>query len=192
MRIGVILIALVLITTCLVGGTFAKYISTTTGDATATVAKWSFKVNNTEIAITPAAALTFDLFNTVKEADTTTPETDVAAAKIAPGTGGEFALAVENLSEVNATYAIAYTAQNASNIPLEFSTDKTTWGTLDSVAVAATALNMGASATTKTIYWRWAFGDPANNTTDTALGIAAQTTPATVMITATITAAQVD
>lgn len=71
MRIGVIVLALTLITACLAGGTLAKYSTTvdSTG-STGTVAKWSWKINDANAAGNWA----FNLFNTVKEADTTTAE----------------------------------------------------------------------------------------------------------------------
>ena len=45
-RLGVLALALTLVTTCLTGGTMAKYVTEVTGNATAAVAAWSFKVNN--------------------------------------------------------------------------------------------------------------------------------------------------
>lgn len=188
MRIAGFMLAVSLLMTCVISSTMAKYTSAATGSDTATVAKWSVKVNGREIAVSPAATVDFGLFDTVKDSNGTDEETDVATGKIAPGTSGEFTLTIENSSEVNAQYAIDFTVTNDANIPLEFSADGTEWktsleGVTDTIAMSATA--------TKTIYWRWAFeqtdvatGDAA----DTALGIAAPT----VTVSATITATQVD
>lgn len=188
MRIAGFMLAVSLLMTCVISSTMAKYTSAATDSDTATVAKWSVKVNGSEIAVSPAATVDFGLFDTVKDSNGTDEETDVATGKIAPGTSGEFTLTIENSSEVNAQYAIDFTVTNDANIPLEFSADGTEWktsleGVTDTIAMSATA--------TKTIYWRWAFeqtdvatGDAA----DTALGIAAPT----VTVSATITATQVD
>ena len=188
MRIAGFMLAVSLLMTCVISSTMAKYTSAATGSDTATVAKWSAKVNGSEIAVSPAATVDFGLFDTVKDSNGADEETDVATGKIAPGTSGEFTLTIENSSEVNAQYAIDFTVTNDANIPLEFSADGTEWktsleGVTDTIAMSATA--------TKTIYWRWAFeqtdvttGDAA----DTALGIAAPT----VTVSATITATQVD
>lgn len=202
LRVSALLLALTLITTCFVGGTFAKYTSSTTGDDTATVAKWSFKVNDTEFAKTNPSILTFDLFDTINDTGNTADEGDVADAKIAPGTAGSFNLTVKNESEVNATYTVELTETNASNVPLQYSVDGTTWK--DSIAeVAMTSytnkpIAMNGSETV-TVYWRWVFEgttsgahDGQSDVNDTALGIAAQTAVPTVTITAKLTATQVD
>ena len=204
LRVSALLLALTLITTCLVGGTFAKYTSSTTGSDTATVAKWSFKVNGAEFAVAPEEELTFDLFKTILDTGSAA-EIDVKNGKlIAPGTSGSFDLKVTNDSEVNAKFTVALAETNASNVPLQYSVDNgTTWK--DSIAdltmsgLTDQAIDMGATKTV-TVLWRWVFegttppGAHADQTdvTDTALGIAARTAAPTVTITATLTATQVD
>ena len=202
-RFMILVIALTVVSLMLVSGTYAKYTTSATGSDTATVAKWSIKVNDTEMAISPTPTVTFNLFSTIKEADGTSTEEHVATGKkIAPGTGGSFALAVENASEVTAEYSINLAVTNAGGVPIEFSTDGTTWKSTADVgdlSVATTTIAMGASATT-TVYWRWAFTGAQssnftttqNEVTDTALGIAARTSAAQVQVNATITATQVD
>lgn len=184
-------------------GLISKYNSEVSGTAEASVAKWAWEIGGS--SITSAADVTngytFDLFQTIKEADGTTSETDVASGKIAPGTGGSFDLEITNNSEVNATYAIAFTETNTSGIPIEYSLDGgTTWVTAANLAVNTTNIDMGATAT-KTIQWRWAYtgAQSANytttqtDTTDTALGFAANTTPAPkVQVTAAVTVTQRD
>ena len=49
-RLVAVLAVTMMFTMCFVGGTFAKYTSSATGDDSATVAKWSFKVGGTDIA----------------------------------------------------------------------------------------------------------------------------------------------
>ncbi len=194
MKIAVALLALVLVTSCIVGSTFAKYTSSAnmSGD-TATVAKWAFELNDK--SITASETFSFDLFAALKEADGTTAETNVSATDgslIAPGTGGSFEIKLENLSQVDATYEIAYTVTNTSTIPVKFSVDNgVTWkDTLDNVG--ATDISHTNGTAEIIVQWKWAFdGD------DTALGVAAanateQTPAPTITVSAVVTATQKD
>ena len=81
---------------------------------------------------------------------------------------------------------------NNTSIPIEFSTDGTTWkSTLSEANVTNAAINMNSAAQTKTVYWRWAYDvSAARDTADTNLGVAAQTSPASVTLSATISATQ--
>lgn len=197
MRLASGLLVAVLLTTSMISGTYAKYVTTASADDTARVAKWQIKVNEKDI--TAGDAVTFDLFATVAELDSTTDDTDVKDSKIiAPGTQGKFAFDIENLSEVTANYAIKLTIENSANIPLQFSSDGTTW--VDDIATIETDLTadlaIGAAKTTETVYWRWAFDDttpgkPAaqSDAGDTALGVKGTDT---VKVTAEITATQVN
>ncbi len=49
MRVAAIVLALVLVTSCFVGGTFAKYVAKATGEAEARVAYWGFEATTIEI-----------------------------------------------------------------------------------------------------------------------------------------------
>lgn len=191
MRVASALLVAVLMTTCAISGTFAKYISTGTGFDTARVAEWDIKLEGEEMANT----FTFDLFNTVKDSNGTDNETDVEIGQgetiIAPGTSGSFEINLKNDSEVNAKYAVAYTVTNANNIPVEFSVDGgTTWNkNLAALNATDVALAMGASADV-TVEWRWVyFVDEATDTTDTTLGLGGS---ATIRVDATVTVTQVD
>ena len=106
MRLAAILLVCVLLTTSVISGTFAKYTSEATGSDSARVAKWAFEVN--DAAITATNSFKFDLFNTVYEVGTTADDVDVKDTEtiIAPGTEGQFAIVLENLSEVTASYEI--------------------------------------------------------------------------------------
>ncbi len=203
-----LLVAVVAVGSYFVSGTYAKYTSEIAGDDTASVAKWAWNINNDDItsAEDVTNGYTFDLFDTINEADTTTTEDDVHKTsskvdRIAPGTGGSFDIDITNNSEVNATYAINFTETNANNIPIEYSTDDgSTWSTVSSANVPTTDINMGQSSQTLTVKWRWAFtGAQSSNytstqtdTTDTALGFAANTSAPTVQVTATVTVTQKD
>lgn len=195
------LVALAAVGSYFIAGTYAKYTSEISGSDTASVAKWKWTINGNVIDSVEGATngFTFNLFDTIKDSDLTSSEADVAAGKIAPGTSGSFEINLTNNSEVNATYAIAFTETNAGSVPIEYSTDGTTWVSIGNLNVAATGINMNASAS-KTIYWRWAYtGAQSTNytttqtdATDTALGFGANTSPAEVQVTATVTVTQVD
>ena len=187
MRIASVLLVAVLLSTCAISGTFAKYTSTIAGTDTARVAKWDFKVGGT--TANSSAEFTFDLFKTIKDTDDSA-EDDIAPTDgtvIAPGTQGSFDIVLNNASEVTATYAIAFAVTNANNIPVEFKVGSGEWkSTLDNVA--ATELAIGGDATV-TVSWRWAYGDGSTDAADTTLGLAGT---ATLGVTATVTATQVD
>ena len=190
-RLVAVLAVTMMFTMCFVGGTFAKYTSSATGTDSATVAKWSFKVGETDIATTNTFA--FDLFKTIKDSDGIKDETEmnpVDGSIIAPGTQGSFDLVLTNASQVTAQYAIDYTVTNANNIPVKFSVDGgTTWtdDLADVTASAETTLAVGSAAETITVQWKWDFN--GNDTTDTNLGSAAT---ATLTVAAKVTATQVD
>ena len=78
-RLVAVLAVTMMFTMCFVGGTFAKYTSSATGTDTATVAKWSFKVGETDIATTDT--FTFDLFKTIKDSDGINNETEMKTTK---------------------------------------------------------------------------------------------------------------
>lgn len=190
-RLVAVLAVVMMFTMCFVGGTFAKYTSSGTGTDSATVAKWSFKVGETDIAA--SNEFTFDLFKTIKDSNGTDNETDISpddGTIIAPGTQGSFNLVLTNASQVTAQYAIDYTVTNTGNIPVQFSVDGgTNWTNdlADVVASDATKLAANSGTTTITVQWKWVFD--GNDANDTALGSAAT---ATLTVAAAVTATQVD
>ena len=197
-RLVAVLAVTMMFTMCFVGGTFAKYTSSATGTNSTTVAKWDIRVNGSEIAT--SNRFTFDLFQTITDSDLSNAETDIAPADgsiIAPGTSGKFSIAIQNLSQVNATYSIDYTVTNNSNIPVEFSTNGTAWTTnINDLDVADVAIGLGTD-TTVTVYWRWRFeadNVTEGDATDTSLGSAASvpSSAATLTVEAKVTATQID
>ena len=190
-RLVAVLAVTMMFTMCFVGGTFAKYTSSATGTDSATVAKWSFKVGETDIATTDTFA--FDLFKTIKDSNGTADENDMSPVDgtiIAPGTQGSFDLVLTNASQVTAQYAIDYTVTNNNDIPVKFSVDGGTTWTNDLADVAAsdsTKLAANSGTTTITVQWKWVFD--GNDANDTALGSAAT---ATLTVAAAVTATQVD
>ena len=188
MRVASALLVAVLLTTCAISGTFAKYVSTSNGSDSARVAKWDIKLE--EAAMTET--FTFDLFNTVKDSNGTDNEADVKAGEnetiIAPGTSGSFEINLKNDSEVNAKYAIAYTVTNANNIPVEYKIGEGEWtSNLASLNATDVAINMGQSAAV-TVQWRWVYENNAD-AADTTLGLAGT---ATITVAADVTVTQVD
>ena len=186
--LGIITVLVAVLSLTFVSSTFAKYTSTVSGSDLARVAKWAWEINDDALA-KGATELTFNLFDTIN--DTKDPygaETDVKAELLAPGTQGQFVLKFDNLSEVNATYAVDWTLTNTKSVPLEFSIDGTNWkSNLDELDIDPTTLNMLTGTATVTIQWRWSFdGD------DTALGFDAAAADIEVIVKAAVTFTQVD
>ena len=192
-RIVALLLCLALAVTCVAGAALAKYTTSVSGNDTATVAKWMFEVNDTNVTSSADnETMTFDLFNTIKDSDGENAESDVKTDLIAPGTSGAFDVKIENLSEVNAVYSLDYTVQNDSNVPIKFSLDGADWkDSIDDLDVSEVPIAMETGAETVTVHWMWAF-EGGNDAADTALGIAAQTAAPTVTVTCAATFTQVD
>lgn len=158
MRIASVLLVAVLLSTCVISGTFAKYTSEFTGTSTAKIAKWDVKVANA------TNTFTFNLCDTVLDTNGGAAERDVATAEgstiIAPGTKGQFKIAVTNSSEVNAEYAATFTykvdgtAVAANTLPITFT------------ATSATGNIAMNNSTEIVVDWVWAFleTDDANTT----------------------------
>lgn len=196
-KFTVFVLLITIVALVLVAGTYAKYTSEVSGASTATVAKWQITANGTDITVSNPT-VTFDLFKTINDTGNTNAETDVINSKIAPGTAGEFKLDIKNLSEVTAKYKITFAVDNTGKIPVEFSTDGTTWKKSLDAITSTSDLTAETGTNTVTVQWRWAY-EGANSTnftttqtdaTDTTLGTAG--TPATIKVTTTLTATQVD
>lgn len=161
MRFASVLLVAVLLSTCAISGTFAKYTSTASGTATAKVAKWDVKVAG------ETATFNFNLFDTLKESDGSSAEGDVDAGVIAPGTSGEFTITVKNDSQVNAKYTVTaedFTVKAGEEIldaeknPIEF-------------VITNGSANIGMGVTANiTVKWTWAFRETVeDNANDMAL-----------------------
>lgn len=208
MRLAAFLLVCVLLTTSVISGTYAKYVSTTTDSDSARVAKWGFGT----------ASIAFeDLF--------AASYTNVAAgtddmAIIAPGTAGEVTFAFEATgSAPEVAYKIVVDTDgsgihtNIENNPnIVWQLDANGYGTWDEMLgdiaalsqarVEANALptNFGKNAT-HTIYWKWIFDENAtnkeantanNDTMDTNMGNGAVTTEQSVTLVVNIKAEQID
>lgn len=174
-RLGVLALALTLITTCLVGSTMAKYVSEVTGSATAAVAKWSFKANDNTTAFTA-----IDLGDS-SHRDAYTPQT-VTEKVIAPGTKGSFDIIIDGTgSEVGIDYDVKITLDADVTLPNDMtfslseisgSSPGKSFDTFISDANTSNALKgtLDYDATTNamkktiTVYWSWDYG--TDDTTD--------------------------
>ena len=167
-RLGALALALTLVSTCLMGGTLAKYTTTVTGTATATAAKWVFNANN--------AAADTKKFENINLGDTLNYKvTDIKTGVIAPGTEGKFDIELNGTgSKVGIDYTIeitkaAITMQN-KELPsnLVFSTKEikegNTGNSLDKLSSESGSLLSGTidykdskMEKTITIYWKWPY-----------------------------------
>ena len=197
-RLAILVLALVIVSMMIISGTYSKYTSSATGTDSVAVAKWDIKLNTAQIATGSAETVDVSLFDTIVDTANGVAETDVDETQtdklIAPGTKGEFDLVLVNDSEVNATADVNLSVTNASSIPLEYSTNGTTWSsTIADANVSGAALSMNGGTTTVTIYWRWVYSSGAvGDNADTVLGIAARTTRPEVTVSAQVVATQVD
>ncbi len=209
-RIAALMFSLTLVTSCFVGETFAYFASTKSATDSARYAKWSFKVNDLEIANNAEWSTYFNIFETINDTnkEQSGKETDVKSGEIiAPGTVGSYPIKIENSSEVNATYTIDFVENNAKDIPVQYKIDygdvEGSW--YDSVEELEAAMDKSIDLTDKpiavgethtyTFYWRWAYNDSDSvhhkgqtNAVDTALGV----NTAYLSVNAKITASQVD
>lgn len=195
MRAASGLLVAVLLSTCAISGTFAKYTTSADGTDSARVAKWGFQPTTIDLtnlfddayATTGEAAAYDATGNTVKA---TSENTDV----IAPGTNGSATFGFTYGGDDSATAPeVAYTfnvstngstcdqsIQNNANI--QWKLDEGNWGTWTALTTAIEALDGNqagdryepntlpdefntAGPSIHTIYWKWIF-----NTNDTADG----------------------
>lgn len=150
-RLGVLALVLTLVTTSLLGGTMARYVTEVTGTATATVAAWSFTANGENEKITDAIDL----------ASTTYGAATIADGKIAPGTTGSFKIALDGSgSEVGIDYVVKIAAASGTALPtdLTFKVDNAAY-TLGSDTTGTIAYSDTADAMKKelTVTWEWPF-----------------------------------
>lgn len=101
LKLAGILLALVLVTSCFVGGTFAKYVTEGTGSDSARVAKFGVKVT----AEGSTFATSYDKDNTAKTVVSSTVDKVVA-----PGTSGEMA-AINITGKPEVSVKVSYEAK---------------------------------------------------------------------------------
>lgn len=163
-RLSAAAVALTLVTTCLMGGTLAKYTTTVSGTGAADVAAWKIAFAHDSDAKT--SDYTFTL------ADTGTNKTNVTANKVAPGSTGSFVVSIDGAgTEVAFDYTIKIDTANLNGVPIKFYSDQSMTneipsnGLTDSVTVDA-----ASKKKEQTIYWAW--DTTSTDTADTAIGTA--------------------
>ena len=171
--LGKTAVALTLISTCLVGGTLAKYTSEVTGTGSAIAAKWevAFKADSNNTSATTVKTTNFTL-DALK--DTRTSSTDlVADGKIAPGSTGSFAVEIDGKNtEVAYEYAITLDKTGLNGIPIKFYSDSA-MTTEITTAITGSVKPSDADAAKKkaqVIYWKWDTPAVSGDSADTAIG----------------------
>lgn len=217
MRLAAAVLVLTLLTTCAIGGTFAKYTAKATGTASAHVAKWGFGKD---------ASINLDgLFATFYKSDTEgyvyyTVNSGNNENVIAPGTSREdsfdFQYAGAGKPEVAYKFSVDLTGTDPVKKLDDISTfhwtlDGTNYEKFDDLVAAVKKLSGDASGTKEyvsgqlpdafygtdsnasanhTIGWKWDFTGTDADTADTALGNADPL--ANFNLTLTVTATQID
>lgn len=172
-KIGAAAVVLTLVTSSLVGGTFAKYTSSVTATGTAAAAKWAiaFAKDGTNIEDDTPATKTFTL------TDDNAAQVGAVAGKIAPGSYGTIDLSIDGKdSEVGYSYTITADVSQLGNVPIAFylgseaKPDQKLSATNGKILIDSGNVlqeNVG-TAVQKSLYWVWEETDG-----DTAAGIAA-------------------
>lgn len=124
MRAAAFMGGAVLLASCVISGTLAKYVTNASGTGTGVAAKWNVQLNGEPMTGTN---LTFHLF----EGAGLKQNSAVARDKIAPGTQGQLEITIANESEVDANVEMYFTQTttngNGSSIPILYSLDNQHW-----------------------------------------------------------------
>ena len=220
MRAALLLLVLTLITSCFVGGTFAKYTTSANGTDTARVAKWGFQP--TTISLDNLFSKGYAYAYTSTTGNSVSSSVDV----IAPGTKGEATFGFTyggatgiNAPEVAYTFVVSTEGSTIAddinnNTNIQWKLDNGEWGTWDALITAIEALDgnkagnryepnslpVAFNATGNnehTVYWQWLFEtknddvvNAAQDTTDTGMGNDADLANVTLKI--TVSATQID
>lgn len=201
MKIASVLMIAVLLTTCVISGTFAKYATANASEDSARVAYWGF--NGTTFTIDNLFAKTYST------------DVNAPADVIAPGTAGSatFSFKPQNATAPEVAYKITVdttgseiAADLVANTNIQWKLDDGAWGSFADMLGAIEALSTDTIAPNEfdeswgataehTIAWQWIINDVsdaanAQNVVDTALGN--KLTPDTVKVVISILAEQVD
>ena len=149
-KIVLIIIAIILIMLAFLGGNaYAKYMSKVTGQGTADIASWNFKVNEKEDKLQ-----TISLKSTVNNSS-------LVNNKIAPGTEGSFQIKLDATgSEVGINYIIKFENESEKPTNLKFTYNNKSYNSLTELQEALTGtINADEKnkITTLTIGWNWKY-----------------------------------
>ncbi len=149
-KIVLVVIAIVIIAISFIGGqAYAKYMSRVTGQGTADIASWSFKVNENEEKLQ-----TISLKSTINNST-------LINNKIAPGTEGEFQIKLDATgSDVGINYVTRFENESQKPINLKFTYDGKTYNSLTNLQQDLTGI-INANDENKvkiiTIGWNWKY-----------------------------------
>ena len=203
MRVASVLLVAVLLSTCAIAGTYAKYVTAATSQDTARVAYWGFN------------ATTFSIEDLFSATYINVASADGNANVIAPGTEGSatFSFKPQNATAPEVAYKITVSTQGSecdadivANTNIQWKLDDGAWGSFADMCDAIEALstetiapnsfdtNWGATAE-HTVSWQWLINENSDatneqNIKDTAL--ANKTTLDEVTLVIKIVAEQVD
>lgn len=149
-RIVLLLLAIIAILLSFAGGhAYAKYMSRVTGQGTADIASWSFKVNEKD-----------EKLQTISLKSTVNNET-LINNKIAPGTEGEFQIKLDaNGSDVGINYVVKFENETQKPKNLKFLYDGKTYNSLtelQNVLTGTINANEQDKVKTLTICWNWQY-----------------------------------
>lgn len=144
MRAASVLLVAVMLTTCAISGTFAKYVTGATGSDTARVAKWGVKIAANGGAFGTAYKSDDGTISTVYEASTDSvwnDGTEDSKKLVAPGTNGSVvAMQITGKPEVDVEVkyeaVVTLTGWDAY-CPIVFKVEDTTYAVLADTAVVA-------------------------------------------------------
>lgn len=170
--LGKTAVALTLISTCLVGGTLAKYTSEVTGTGNAIAAKWNVAFKSGDNAESATQTQTTD-FNFADLKDTRINANSlVKEGKIAPGSTGVFAVEIDGTdTEVAYDYKITLTT-TLNSVPIKFYSDKSMQTEISSGTplTGTIAVDAASKKTSQPIYWKWVTASTDGDTSDTNVG----------------------
>lgn len=149
-KIVLLVIAIVAILLSFAGGqAYAKYMSKVTGQGTADIASWNFKVNENEEKLQTIA-----LKSTINNST-------LVNNKIAPGTEGEFQIKLDATgSEVGISYIIKFENESQKPQNLKFIYNGNTYNSLTELQkelVGTINANDGCKIKTLMIGWNWKY-----------------------------------
>ena len=183
MRVASALLVAVLMTTCAISGTFAKYTTSATGSDSARVAKWGIEITG----LSATNAMFADVYKNGESEVVVKAETKV----VAPGTSGNFGtitiagdpeVAFETVYDVSFDLGDNWKVEGVEYCPIVFKVNSTSFklgvGGIDSIEdlenavieavedLSATYDTEGSVNETITVEWEWAFtgNDDAKDT----------------------------
>ena len=168
------MMAVTMLATCVVAGTMAKYTtSSNTLSAKAQVASWSITANENDISSKDLSLSDFTIYDT--NPGTATPDDNVEAGLIVPGTWGYAKVEIKNAGEVDAKISATFT-KGSTDLPDVMKVVALSSVPETSAAVTGTTDPVNATlkpneTTNVVIAFVWEIGDPTNDENDTLFGI---------------------